>query len=1169
MLFKKIENKRKFFVICLIVSMIFGQASMSYAFDSSDRALDAQNNADEAQKQVEESELKNAAPDEDTKNDTSINQNLDSEGLEAATKDYALEAKPLKKAPDTATENQTELRDANEPLPDAIKKIEFTDSELLDTLGIRVGSDYVLKAINLAKEDGKAWKDLTSEEREAYYNKAKAIILKEKISNNIYLNKFNEIKNDVIPYLDDLGVSPKSEDFVRNNKHHFVMGLAYLEKLYNIPVDNTGKTLKEKLFDNLTEHDRLQAVINLGKQSSTALDYRQISTLYNNVISVNFKKDADFKTFLINSVGEGNKDAWFENNLKPLKYIDKDMKKGLFDRFADYPRTLNHILPLLNLPKESIYLIVNDASITYGLYDTYVYKNNASDEEALAKKLNEVGEAQKNHIKILESLSNNLIPNRNTVVKDALRTKKAEDEKVYEVDSRYTSKNTWAGEYDTVGLREFFTPLNMYSPFVNAGAVAESPSDIRMLINRALDFRGLSAYSHELIHLYNKEYLQGNERRLDTQPELYPRGLLESFENDAPIFGLNLIYENRNWMNSSYKQFTETTNIEDNIKNYMHNQLDLIYSLEIIEANELIKRNDKADYLKKLTQANGPKTQAIDTFSSVSNLDLKSVNDFVDNDLVVKRYDYSKRTADQSHAENNDYHTIPLFSSFYAGSENPNGSVGDVSLRRLAFELLGEFGYTDGFVPYMSNKYMKDGALTDSDILPKIFNDKYTSMKAFKKEMYNRRSENLKNIKDVSFEYGGKTYGKSDIERLMKEAIEKDKNLNGQNPTNYTFGSNVEKLKKSIYSAYKKETRDFRENIYDAEKPKANKSELEKAIKSAEDAKKDIKTSTDGKDVEPTDKWTTAEAMKALNEAIAEAKKVDADENAKQTDVDAQKEKLDKAIEKFKKSVKAGLKVEKANKSELEKAIKSAEDAKKDIKTSTDGKDVEPTDKWTTAEAMKALNEAIAEAKKVDADENAKQTDVDAQKEKLDKAIEKFKKSVKAGLKVEKANKSELEKAIKSAEDAKKDIKTSTDGKDVEPTDKWTTAEAMKALNEAIAEAKKVDADENAKQTDVDAQKEKLDKAIEKFQKSVKAGLKVNEPSGTKPNPDVKNPSETNPDKVQNDKNKDNSNSEKNKSVKPNNGVKTGDTANAMGYIGLGIVALGAVYIIARKNRSL
>ena len=172
-------------------------------------------------------------------------------------------------------------------------------------------------------------------------------------------------------------------------------------------------------------------------------------------------------------------------------------------------------------------------------------------------------------------------------------------------------------------------------------------------------------------------------------------------------------------------------------------------------------------------------------------------------------------------------------------------------------------------------------------------------------------------------------------------------------------------------------------------------------------------------------------------------------------------------------------------------------------------------------------------------------------------------------MKVKKANKSELEKVLKSAADAKKDIKTSTDGKDVEPTDKWATAEAMKALDEAIAEAKKVNEDENAKQTDVDAQNEKLNKAIEKFQKSIKAGLKVNEPFETNPNLDVKNPSEINTDKVQNDKSKDSANSVKNKTVRPNNGVKTGDTVNVMGYIGLDSVALGAVYIIARKKRSL
>ena len=106
-------------------------------------------------------------------------------------------------------------------------------------------------------------------------------------------------------------------------------------------------------------------------------------------------------------------------------------------------------------------------------------------------------------------------------------------------------------------------------------------------------------------------------------------------------------------------------------------------------------------------------------------------------------------------------------------------------------------------------------------------------------------------------------------------------------------------------------------------------------------------------------------------------------------------------------------------------------------------------------------------------------------------------------MKESKANKSELEKAIKAATEAKKDIKTSTDGKDVDPQNKWTTADEKKALEDAISEAKKVNEDENAKQADVDAQKDKLEKAIKKFQKSLRDGLK--EPKANKPQKPIAN----------------------------------------------------------------
>ena len=278
----------------------------------------------------------------------------------------------------------------------------------------------------------------------------------------------------------------------------------------------------------------------------------------------------------------------------------------------------------------------------------------------------------------------------------------------------------------------------------------------------------------------------------------------------------------------------------------------------------------------------------------------------------------------------------------------------------------------------------------------------------------------------------------------------------------------------------------------------ADKTNLQKALENAENLKKNAPiVSTDGKDVTPDQKWITSESLNAFNEAIEAAKAVMNDANVSQSNVNAAVEALNSAIDTFKASFKDG---EKVDKTELDKSIKAAEKAKKDIKESTDGKDVDPSEKWTTSEEMNALNDAITAAKTVNDATGAKQTDVDKAKADLDKAIDKFKASLKAGKKEPPAvNKTELDKSIKVAEKAKKDIKVSADGKDVEPTDKWTTSSEMNALNEAITAAKTVNDDTSAKQTDVDKAKADLDKAIDKFKASLKAGEKTGTTPGVTP----------------------------------------------------------------------
>ena len=203
---------------------------------------------------------------------------------------------------------------------------------------------------------------------------------------------------------------------------------------------------------------------------------------------------------------------------------------------------------------------------------------------------------------------------------------------------------------------------------------------------------------------------------------------------------------------------------------------------------------------------------------------------------------------------------------------------------------------------------------------------------------------------------------------------------------------------------------------------KADKAELDKAINNAESLTLD-----------PTDKED-----KAVQDALENAKAVQADPNASQAEVDAAKSALEDAInakiaQDKADAVNAALE---ALKAELEKAkaINQAE---------------------FTPNSVEPLVDAMAVAQGIV--NNPESVTVDQIKE-ATQAL----KDAQAGL-VAKADKTELEKAINNAE-----------GLTLDPTDKED-----KAVQEALEKAKAVQADANATQTEVDAAKDALNKAVE------------------------------------------------------------------------------------------
>lgn len=232
--------------------------------------------------------------------------------------------------------------------------------------------------------------------------------------------------------------------------------------------------------------------------------------------------------------------------------------------------------------------------------------------------------------------------------------------------------------------------------------------------------------------------------------------------------------------------------------------------------------------------------------------------------------------------------------------------------------------------------------------------------------------------------------------------------------------------------------------------PDATQKEIDDAKKSIDDAIKKIDDDAKkglndaikkGEDTQKTDKYQSApdDLKKALDDAIANGKKVLADPNATQDDIDQ----AQKAIENAIKSIDANAK------KDLEDSIKKAQEPQTQDKANT-----------VSPDTKKNLDDALKKAQDVDINPDATKKEIDDAKKALDDAT----------AKVDKEAKASLEDAIKKGE-AAKDSQKYKDASDSE----------RKALDDALAEAKKVDSDPDASAAAINNAAKKLNEASEKI----------------------------------------------------------------------------------------
>ncbi|HEL1657730.1 TPA: YSIRK-type signal peptide-containing protein [Streptococcus suis] len=635
---------------------------------------------------------------------------------------------------------------------------------------------------------------------------------------------FNRVQNNLQQIL--TGVFEKANtvdlDRVRAKKEQILAVLSYLDRRYSFTFGNyQAKDLilyHPQVFGG--NGDSLDNLLNLANVTYQDLTMAQSATAYQRKLAP-ITGQADLPSFIEKGV------SLFESNLTAEAWFKKTSKAHIVESTNGYASSSlyekmktqamrNHLLPLLTLSSDSIYAISTSNTVNYGLKETYIDPNQVATTQATFQtNLVKYAEHQQEFLNFWHRMTQRKQEFANhppIIVVDTVQ-------KYGQPGNARALYSPKFGSNVLQGVGEFIRPLNLYSQFTIADAQANGSTSVNLFLKKSLTDDGQSAYTHELTHILDKViWFNGFGRRTGQGAEVFARGLFESINNSLgtaydPSFNLNTAYtltDNRT-QNSHPSRFQTT----EDMKTYMQGILDVVYTLDYAEAQSILKQNaaDRAVLLNKIslvptTAANGQMTDSVTPIDENLAASLTSVSDFVDQSLISGRYKFDGLKT-RGTARTNSYYVIPLFEPIYAGLQNNAGSGGDISFRRNAYDILGEYGYENGMVAYLSNQHANDQAALNA-IMPEYGGNLAT----FKKAMFDRRigKVNQLNPTAVAADF-------SEIQSKMDQAIADDL---AQLKTNIAAGSEylstrvsaVRNLKTSIYQAYLAATDEFRTSIY-------------------------------------------------------------------------------------------------------------------------------------------------------------------------------------------------------------------------------------------------------------------------------------------------------------------------------------------------------------------
>ncbi|VPI82259.1 IgA-protease [Streptococcus pneumoniae] len=485
-------------------------------------------------------------------------------------------------------------------------------------------------------------------------------------------------------------------DKIKRNKEALLLGLTYLERWYNFSygqVNVKDLVMYHPDFFGKGNTSPLDTLIELGKSGfNNLLAKNNVDTYAISLASHHGTTDlfSTLENYRKVFLPDKTNNDWFKSQTKAYIVEEKSnieevkTKQGLvgtkysigvYDRItSDSWKYRNMVLPLLTLPERSVFVISTISSLGFGAYDRYRNKEHQANGDLnsfVEKSAHETAERQRDHYdywyRILDEKGREKLY-RNILLYDA-----------YKFGTDHTEgKATEVADFDNPNpaMQHFFGPVGNKVGHNQHGAYATGDA-VYYMGYRMLDKDGAITYTHEMTHDSDQDiYLGGYGRRSGLGPEFFAKGLLQAPDHpdDATITINSILKHSKSDSTESRRlQVLDPTtrfNNADDLKQYVHNMFDVVYMLEYLEGNSILKldTNQKQQLLRKVTNEYHPDPDGNKVYATnvVRNLTveeverLRSFNDLIDNNIL------SSREYASGKYERNGYFTIKLFAPIYA-----------------------------------------------------------------------------------------------------------------------------------------------------------------------------------------------------------------------------------------------------------------------------------------------------------------------------------------------------------------------------------------------------------------------------------------------------------------------------------------------------------------------